>query len=303
MRVLVTGASGFIGSHVVEALTSRGHEVVAIDIAPYSNPPEGVQFLRLDIRDHLRLHNVIGKVSSIVHLAALINAYESIKVPDLYHDVNVNGTLSLLKFSQDLRVEKFVFASSAAVYGEPQYLPIDEKHPLRPLNPYGATKVACEAYISAFHFTYDIPAIILRIFNAYGPRQTGAYAGVISKFIKRALSGESLIIYGDGEQTRDFIYVDDVVGAIVEALESDLNFGIFNIGTGKATSINELAELIRKLTNRNVPVIHEKERPGDIRHSHASIKAAEKVLKWAPKIELEEGLRITIRWYKEQLAL
>jgi len=302
MRVLVTGGFGFIGSHLVETLNSRGYETTVVDITSHGYQTKEIQFLNIDIRDYTRLRNSIKKVDFIVHLAALINAHESVQVPKLYHDVNVNGTLSLLKLCRDFKVEKLVFASSAAVYGEAQYLPINEDHPLRPLNPYGATKVACEAYISAFHFSYGIPAIILRVFNTYGPKQSGAYVGVISKFIKRALLGKQLIVYGDGRQTRDFIYVSDVVEAIMRALESDLEFGIFNVGTGKATSINELAELVKRLTNnKTLPVVHEGERSGDIRHSCADIRRARKLLKWAAKVQLKEGLRKTIKWYETQM--
>ena len=198
MKALVTGSSGFIGSHIVETLVKNSYEVVAVDVVQNNSLPNKVTFYELDIRDYTELYKAIKGVDLVIHLAALINARESIENPDLYHNVNVGGTLNILKLCRDLNVKKLIFASSAAVYGEPQYLPIDEKHPLRPLNPYGATKVACEAYISAFHSLYKIPTVILRIFNVYGPKQLEAHTGVISNFIKRALSGESLIIYGDG---------------------------------------------------------------------------------------------------------
>jgi len=302
MRVLVTGGSGFIGSHLVKALVEEGYDVVVVDIKVPNCSIEGVKFLKLDIRNYPALRKAIKSVELIVHLAALIDAHESVIRPNLYHEINVNGTLNILRLCKDLKIRKLIFTSSAAVYGEARYLPIDEEHSLNPLTPYGATKVACEAYISAFHSSYGISAIILRVFNAYGPKQLGTYAGVISNFIKRALSNKPLIIYGDGKQTRDFVYVSDVVKAIIKALKSNVDFGVFNVGSGKPTSINELAELIKELTNRELKIVHENDRIGDVRHSYANIKRIKEVLEWVAEVELREGLRKTIEWYKSWMS-
>jgi len=298
MRVLVTGNFGFIGCHLVKALTKRGYEVIGVDIVPRSQVIDKAHFFKVDIRNYSKLSEVVKRVDLVVHLAALTDAYESLKKPEVYHDVNVSGTLNVLRLSHSLKIEKFVFISSAAVYGEACHLPIDEEHPLRPINPYGATKVACEAYVRAFHCSYNLPAVILRIFNVYGPGQKRTYAGVISEFVKRALLGKTLVIYGDGRQTRDFVYISDVIEAIIKALESDLDFGVFNIGTGKPVTINELAELIKNLTNRNeLPITYEERRRGDVYQSYADVRRAKKILGWEAKVKLKEGLRKTIEWY------
>ena len=286
----------------MKALVEEGYDVVVVDIKVPNCSIEGVKFLKLDIRNYPALRKAIKSVELIVHLAALIDAHESVIRPNLYHEINVNGTLNILRLCKDLKIRKLIFTSSAAVYGEARYLPIDEEHSLNPLTPYGATKVACEAYISAFHSSYGISAIILRVFNAYGPKQLGTYAGVISNFIKRALSNKPLIIYGDGKQTRDFVYVSDVVKAIIKALKSNVDFGVFNVGSGKPTSINELAELIKELTNRELKIVHENDRIGDVRHSYANIKRIKEVLEWVAEVELREGLRKTIEWYKSWMS-
>ena len=303
MRVVVTGGSGFIGSHVVEALHRRGCEVVSVDLNASQYAPEGVEALRLDVRDEAALREVLREVDAVVHLAALVDARESLYEPSRYHDVNVGGTLALLKACRDAGVGRVVLASSAAVYGNPARVPVSEDHPLRPLNPYGATKVACEAYASAFHHSYGLPVVILRIFNAYGPRQTRAYAGVVSIFVRNALMGRPLVIYGDGEQTRDFIYVSDVVRAIVAAVESGVEFGVFNVGTGRQTSVNELARLVLELTGRpDLQVVHREGVPGDVRHSCADVTRIARELGWRAEVGLREGLRRTIEWYRSGAA-
>ncbi|HDI74324.1 MAG: nucleoside-diphosphate sugar epimerase [Thermoprotei archaeon] len=303
MRVLVTGACGFIGSWLCEELVKRGYKVRALDVR---EPPEylkdlKLEFFKVDIsREPLDL--VVRNVDCVVHLAALISAEESVVVPRRYHEVNVSGMLNLLMAMERQYVKKIVFASSAAVYGEPIQLPIEENHPLRPKNPYGATKVACEAYIHAFSYSYDLRGVILRLFNVYGPRQSGEYAGVISIFISRALRDQPLIIHGDGNQVRDFIYIRDVVSAIVKAIERDFDLPVvvMNIGTGNPTKIIDLARLVLKLTNKeNLLIQYEKPRPGDIKESYASIDLAKDFLKWKPKTSLEKGLVSTIKWFKK----
>ena len=305
MRVLVTGACGFIGSWLCEELTKRGYKVRALDVR---DPPKYLKDLRLEFfkvdisKEPLDL--VVRNVDCVVHLAALISAEESVVVPKRYHEVNVSGTLNLLIAMERQFIKKIIFASSAAVYGEPVKLPIEEDHPLRPKNPYGATKVACEAYIHAFSSSCDMKGVILRLFNVYGPRQSGEYAGVISIFISRALKNQPLIIHGDGNQVRDFIYIRDVILAIIKAVERDFDLPVVtvNIGTGKPTKIIELARLVLKLTEKEDLLIqYEKPRPGDIRESYASIKLAKELLRWKPRTPLEKGLLNTIKWFRKRL--
>ncbi|MEM2217928.1 MAG: NAD-dependent epimerase/dehydratase family protein, partial [Thermofilaceae archaeon] len=214
MQVLVTGGAGFIGSHLVRRLTAEGFQVTVLDNLSSGNLgnlscfSEKVNFVEGDVRNPDVVEESANGAEAIVHLAALIDVAESIKKPRLYVDVNVSGTLNVLEAAK--KAEVFVFASSAAVYGEPLSLPIEELHPLAPLSPYGATKVAGEALVQAYARIRGFRPVILRIFNVYGPKQSKAYADVVLEFTKRVLKDEPPIIYGDGEQTRDFIYVDDV---------------------------------------------------------------------------------------------
>ncbi|RLE72980.1 MAG: hypothetical protein DRJ45_00940, partial [Thermoprotei archaeon] len=238
----------------------------------------------------------------VIHLAALIDVRESVLNPNLYHDINVNGTLNILDSCIKNHVSKIIFTSSAAVYGNPMYLPIDEKHPLNPLSPYGASKAASELYISAYHYSYNIDAVIFRLFNVYGYGQSSKYAGVIKIFMENALKNRPLEIFGDGFQTRDFIYVEDVIDAIVKSMKMDIDFNIFNIGSGKSLSINSLAKIFSKILDRELKIIHSKPRKGDIRHSYANIDKAKKILGWVPKTSIEDGLRRMLEKYvKESL--
>jgi len=190
------------------------------------------------------------------------------------------------------KVSAFIFASTCAVYGEPVRIPIGEDHPLSPKSPYAATKIAGEAFVQAYGNLYGYRPVILRLFNVYGPRQSKAYAGVITEFVKRATSGKPPIIFGDGEQTRDFVHVKDVAKAIIKALESDNASGIYNIGSGVAITINDLAHLILKLAGKeNIEPVHEPPRPGDIKHSQANINRAKMELGYNPSVSLEEGIK------------
>jgi UDP-glucose 4-epimerase len=236
------------------------------------------------------VEDALKGVDAVVHLAALIDVAESVEKPELYLDVNVNGTFNVTRASRN--VSAFIFASTCAVYGEPVRIPIGEDHPLSPKSPYAATKIAGEAFVQAYGNLYGYRPVILRFFNVYGPRQSKAYAGVITEFVKRATSGEPPIIFGDGEQTRDFVHVKDVAKAIIKALETDNASGIYNIGSGVAITINDLAHLILKLAGKeNVEPIHEPPRPGDIKHSQANINRAKKELGYNPSVSLEEGIR------------
>jgi UDP-glucose 4-epimerase len=295
LRVLVTGGAGFIGSHLVRALVSRGFRVRVLDdlsrgsLDSLKPVLDVVEFVRGDVRDPFVVSSSVRGVDVVVHLAALTDAFESLVDPLLYESVNVRGTVNVCAASKGVRV--LVFASSAAVYGEPERLPVGEDHPLNPVNPYGASKVAGEAYVKAYSRVNGYRPVILRIFNVYGPGQTRSYAGVVEEFRRRIKAGKPLVIYGDGLQTRDFIHVSDVVEAIVKAVEVEEARGVYNIGSGRAVTVRELAELMARIAGRTVEVKHVEPRPGDIRMSQADIAKAERELKFKPRIELEEGLR------------
>jgi UDP-glucose 4-epimerase len=294
--ILVTGGAGFIGSHLVKELVKSGFSVRVLDNlsnGSLENIREvlgSIEFIKGDIRDKNVVEDALKGVDAVIHLAALIDVAESVEKPELYLDVNVNGTFNLARASR--KVSAFIFASTCAVYGEPVKIPIGEDHPLSPKSPYAATKIAGEAFVQAYGNLYGYRPVILRLFNVYGPRQSKAYAGVITEFVKRATRGKPPIIFGDGEQTRDFVHVKDVAKAIIKALDSDNASGIYNVGSGVAITINDLAHLILKLAGKeNVEPIHGPTRPGDIKHSQANINRAKKELGYNPSVSLEEGIR------------
>ena len=302
MRVLVTGGAGFIGSHLVDVLMARGYAVTVLDNlstgsrdnlkAHLANP--NFRFIEGDIRDGAAVKRALSGAEAVVHEAAMISVPLSIEDPALAHEVNVEGTLSLLRASLDVGVRRFVYASSSGVYGEASHLPIAEDAPLNPLSPYASSKLAAEESCRIFFELEGLPTVCLRYFNVYGPRQTaGEYAGVMVRFSERLQKDQPPIIYGDGQQTRDFVYVDDAVEATVSALERDGVAGeVVNIGTGKATSINELCELFLRLTGKvHLKPLREPPRIGDIRHSQADISKARKLLGFKPKVQLELGVK------------
>lgn len=254
----------------------------------------GVEILRVDVRSYKSLLKAFKGAESVIHLAALISVEESASKPMLYNEVNTVGTLNVLKASLEAGVERVVYASSAAVYGEPKSLPVREDHPTKPLSVYGASKLAGESYCTAFHSTYGVETLVLRYFNVYGPGQNVEYAGVIQKFIDRVSVGKPPIIFGDGSQTRDFIHVLDVARANVNAVRSKVKHGIFNIASGREISIRELADLISEISGRKVEPSYTEPRPGDIKRSWADISKAAEVLGFKPEISLEKGLHLML---------
>ncbi len=300
MSVLVTGGAGFIGSHTVELLLKEGYEVKILDNLcsgkkeNISSILDRVKLIIGDIRDKDVLRNAIKDSQYIIHLAAVVSVDEAIENPIKTFEVNSQATVQLLEFARIFDIDKVVYASSTAVYGEPIDIPLREDHPTRPINPYGAAKLAGESAMEAYNKTYALSTISLRYFNVYGPRMRGGqYAGVISKFLEAARIDEELKIYGDGNQTRDFIHVYDVANANKIALESH-EVGVFNIGTGKETKIIDLANLIIRLMGSRSRVLFVEPRPGDIYRSVADITKARRILHWEPKISLEEGLKSLI---------
>jgi UDP-glucose 4-epimerase len=250
------------------------------------------EFIEGDITDSQIVKNCVRGIAAVIHLAAITSVPYSVENPGLTHKTNVTGTLNLLKSSIKEKVRRFVFISSCAVYGEPLHLPIDEQHPLNPISPYAKSKLEAEQLCLDYHKAYSQGSVILRLFNVYGPRQgTNDYSGVIIRFINRIMQNLPPVIYGDGLQTRDFINVQDVVTAILNAMgNTDANAEAFNVGSGKPTTIRELAETILGLSGAKLQVTFEKPRFGDIRHSHADIMKAKEILGFEPRIQLKDGL-------------
>jgi len=303
VRVLVSGGAGFVGSHVVDLLLGGGFEVVVLDDLSggcLENVSEHVvdecfRFVRGDVRDVRVVRDVVSSVDAVLHLAALVSVPGSFRDPVLTNDVNVNGTLNLLRACVECGVERFVYASSCAVYGEAERLPIREDCPTRPMSPYGVSKLTAENHVQAFHENFGLKTVCLRYFNVYGPRQAYSdYSGVITQFLNRLAKDLPLVVFGDGEQTRDFVYVQDVAEANMLALKCGVAAvgEIFNIGTGFATSINQLASALLEATNKtSVKIMHSEAREGDIKHSVADISKAKKKLGYTPKVSLKDGLQ------------
>ena len=303
MKIFITGICGFIGHNIALYLYSKGYEISGIDNfknissrAPKVLESLGIKIYRTDIRNYERIKYIIKDVDVVIHTAAYVDVQESFEKPLLYIDNNVMGTASLLSACTKSDVKRIIYLSSAAVYGEPIKLPISENHVTKPISPYGASKLAGEILIEAFSKAYGFEYIILRLFNVYGPGQEDTpYAGVITKFISRMCKNKPPIIYGDGEQTRDFIHVLDVARAIELSINTKHCNQVFNIGTGKPTSIKYLAFIISKLIGKEYRPIFKHRRQGDIRHSYADISKAITFLGFAPKIQLINGLRELIR--------
>jgi len=306
-KYLVTGGAGFIGSHLVELLLASGHKVKVLDdlstgsLKNLKTLKDKIEFYKGDIRYPEKVAEAFLDLDGVFHLAAISSVERSILEPEITHEVNVRGTLQVLLASKKHRVKRVVFISSASVYGNPDTLPISEEQEPRPLSPYGATKVAGEAHTSAFFNLGFLEAVSLRLFNIFGPRQDPAspYSGVISKFLEAAVSGKKPVLFGDGKQTRDFLFVEDACRAMLLAMEREEAKGeVFNIASGKETSIFALGKIIFSLNGEEFRPEQRPERKGDIRRSWASIEKAQKILGWVPQISLKEGLEKTLKWLK-----
>ncbi|MBO3804238.1 MAG: SDR family NAD(P)-dependent oxidoreductase, partial [Candidatus Brockarchaeota archaeon] len=273
-EVLVTGGAGFIGSNLVERLVADGFSVTVLDDLSTGRMEnlEGLrnrfEFIKGDVRDAKAVAKAVEGKEAVFHMAAIASVERSVRDPAGVEEVNVVGTLNLLKASAECGVGRFVYPSSCSVYGEAKKLPIDEDSPTRPISPYGVSKLAAENYCGVFHRLFGLGTVSLRFVNVYGPRQTrGPYSGVITVFAERLARNESLVIHGDGEQTRDFVNVKDAVESCILAMErEEAAGGIFNVASGKATSINELARMMASIAGVKVGEVHADERKGDIRH-------------------------------------
>lgn len=302
LKILVTGGAGFVGSHLVDHFLKGGYETVVFDNF-YSGKTENIRrhmddrdfhLIKGDIRSSEDVEKAIRDVDVVCHLAAIVNIPLSIENPLFVEEVNVKGTLNLLQACVKHQVKRFVYVSTAAVYGEAKYLPIDEEHPTNPLSPYGASKLAAEHYCNIFNCMYGLQTVCLRFFNVYGSRQpSGPYGGVITTFLESLKKGEPLVIYGDGNQTRDFLYIADAANACMLALHHKNCSGkTFNIGTGTQASINEIARILIELMDKSkAKVIYADERKGDIRESYADISRAKKELGFKWDYSISEGLK------------
>lgn len=303
-NILITGGLGFIGSHIANKLL-KDNEVVILDnlstgnINNLKNPNhDNLKIIKKDIRN-TDLDDLTSDIDYVFHLAALASVPLSIDEPVECSDINVNATIKLLKSAADNDVKKIVFSSSSSIYGQNKNMPLKETEQPMPMSPYAASKASCELYLKSFYDSYGLNYISLRYFNVFGPGQdkNSQYAAVIPNFISALLEGKRAEIYGDGEQTRDFIFIDDVVRANINAAESDYN-GIINIASGKKLSINQLYEIVKKTLGSDLQPIYLPERQGDIKHSLADIGNMEKINFKVDSSDFEQQIRDTVKWFE-----
>lgn len=302
MRTLVTGGSGFIGSNLVRLLVERGHDVTVLDDCSSGfrqnlDPFPGVRLVVGDVREAASIDQAMARADVVFHLAASVGNKRSIDLPVRDSEINVLGTLQVLEGARRHRVRKVVYSSSAGIFGELKTLPIREDHPAEPDSPYGASKLCAEKQCLAYRKVFGLQVVCLRYFNVYGVNQRfDAYGNVIPIFAHRLLRGEPLMIYGDGEQTRDLVNVRDVVEANYRAGTAPDVSGAFNIASGSRVTINQLARLVCRAGGRDVEILHTAPRPGDVRHSVADIGAARAGFGYHPTVGLEEGLVEYMAW-------
>jgi UDP-glucose 4-epimerase len=303
MKILITGGSGFIGSHIVEHYQGRAQEIRVLDNlrTGYRRNLDGLDctFMEGSVTDRRLVREAVKDIDYIFHLAALVSVPESMEKPGECVDINVHGLLNVLEEASAAGARKLVFASSAAIYGDSPVVPKVETMLPEPKSPYAITKLDGEYYLGMFQAEGRLPTAAIRFFNVFGPRQDpkGAYAAAVPIFIERAVKNEPLILFGDGEQTRDFIFVKDIVGALAFAAETHGVSGVFNAGYGGQLTINRLAKDILSATGSSSPIEHGPERAGDVKHSRSS---PQRLLDagWTPRFTLEEGLRETIRFFQ-----
>ena len=309
MLILVTGGGGFIGSHLVDRLLGDGHQVRVLDNFSTGrrenlvSVSSEIEIVEGDVQSYERAHTAVRGADAVFHEAALPSVPRSVQDPLTSNAANVVGTLNVLLASRDSGVRRVVLASSSSVYGANEVLPKHEELTPQPISPYAVAKLACEGYARAFGQVYGLETVALRYFNVFGPRQDplSQYAAVIPNFIGAALGDRPATVFGDGEQSRDFTYVDDVVAATVLAMDCEPAAGqVFNVASGRSVSVNRLLEEIRALTGRDLPVRHVAARRGDIRHTQADISRVRAVLGYHPRFELDQGLQRTVEHFAEQ---
>lgn len=303
-NILITGGAGFIGSHIADELMENNDITIVDNLSTgnmknLKNPEhENLTFVEADIRN-TDLDELTSDIDYIFHLAAMASVPLSVEKPEECNDVNVNATVRLLKSAADNDVKKVVFSSSSAVYGENRNMPLKETEPLMPTSPYAASKASCEVYLKSFYESYGLNYTALRYFNVFGPKQdkNSQYAAVIPNFISALLEGQQAEIYGDGEQTRDFVYVKDIVRANIAAGKSDYN-GVVNIASGEKLTINRLYEIVKDTLQSDLEPKYLPERPGDIKHSLADTSNMEKINLKIDSSDFEKQLSETVNWFK-----
>jgi UDP-glucose 4-epimerase len=302
MKVLVTGGAGFIGSHIVDSLINNDHQVVIVDDlsgGPAGNINKNAKFYQIDIgAPELKNLFEIEKPDSVIHMAAQIGVTRSIQDQIFDARINILGSLNVISNCVSYKISKLVYASSCALYGEPQYFPLDENHPVNPLSPYGVSKHTVEHYLATQYYLSGLSYAALRYANVYGPRQNPfGEGGVVAIFSKKLLSGEQPTIFGQGDKTRDYVYVSDIVQANLLALTSKIS-GIFNIGTGLETSDQTIFDLIKSECGYKGQPIYASERPGEIKRIYLSYDSAERKLNWKPQVALKNGISATVAYYR-----
>lgn len=305
-KVVVTGGAGFIGSHIVERWVNEGAEVHVIDNLRTGHLPNiesfgNVVFHEGSVTDRELVFDVLKNADYVHHLAALVSVPESVEKPHECVEINIHGLLNVLDAVKEFGIKKIVFSSSAAVYGDNSESPKKISTKPAPKSPYGITKLDGEFYLNMYNDIHGLGAVSLRYFNVYGPKQDpkSQYAAAVPIFISKSLKNEPIIIYGDGEQTRDFIYVKDVADANFLAATNEHVNGVFNVAFGSATTINDLANIIIRETESESEVEYQRERNGDVKHSVAAIQETIDKLNFIPKYDLEEGLKETIKYLRE----
>jgi len=316
MEILITGGAGFIGGHLAENFARDGHGVTILDNFDSFYDPDikrrnvkigretasendgSYALVEGDIRNEELVRDLVTDADAVYHQGGVAGVRRSVEVPREYDDINVDGTLNILEAARDTDVERLVFASSSSVYGKPVYLPYDEEHPTRPVSPYGASKLSAERYWCAYHEVYGLPTVALRYFTVYGPRMRPNMA--ISNFVSRCLNEEPPVIYGDGTQTRDFTYIDDVVDANNSLLDADAVDGeVLNIGSSDNIEIKILAEEVRDQLAPDLDLVYEEHNDADAEHTHADVSKAQEVLGYHPKHTIREGVSKYIEWYRD----
>ncbi|MDN5867601.1 MAG: GDP-mannose 4,6-dehydratase [Candidatus Nitrosocosmicus sp.] len=308
---MITGAAGFLGSHLSEKYVNEGHIVYGIDNLLNGNlnnvrtllHRKNFKFIHDDIRNNELYSKIPTDLDAVIHLAAQIHVDRSIVNPAETFDINVSGTMKILEYARMNDISKILFASTSEVYGSANYVPMNEDHPLAAQHPYGVSKIAADRLCYTYNETYDLGIDIIRCFNFFGPRQKDSgYGGVIAIFINRVLQNKPPIIYGDGNQTRDYMYVDDAVNAYDLVLKSNNNPGKYgiNFGTGTEKSVNQIAELILKYSGnqKNLSAIHVDARPTEVQRLFADISKAQKSLGFVPNTEFEKGVSLLMDWYR-----
>ena len=305
MKYVVTGGTGFIGSHLTERLVKQGDVVTVLDnlntgkIENLKSVSKKINFVQNDIRDFEVLRSLMENVDGIFHQAAMASVQDSFRIPEKFHDVNVNGTENIFKIAKEFGI-KVVYASSSSVYGDTSILPITESDEKRPINPYAKTKLEKDK-LAEQYAKNGLKVIGLRYFNVFGPRQSKEYAGVIKLFLERIQQGLPPLVNGDGLQIRDFVYVDDAVNANILSMESDIDFEFFNIGTGTTISILDLANMIIKFSGLKIKPIHRPALSGDVRATQADITKVKTMLKWRPTISIQDWLKSAVLDVKNNL--